>query len=501
MTSFERKIKRLFTIAFSLIMYAVVFIVTLIILTAAYSSVEKAIGARLILLVFILILAIAVVFLHIHKLKDTGRSDILTFWESFYIVSLLVCYPIKEVSLSFMIVYTICVLIGTCTILHYLDDTNINSIALYYFEYNGEKSNESKDKSTNESKDESEKIYIHYRLDDYRVVCSKDAILKQDSQRILYEITNLCQKELLQYDGFDQNWKDTVAQIRKIKEIEKDKTIKDRLAEAKAEAEAIFKSITSFLLDQYKSIKKILPKNIQKPQNEKAMVKKIWRRVRKNYRKQVKEQLKRYKEKNAKQEIERAKKIHNSFLLRIFDPAVIICFVVELVSWVLGGVALYLGYTKLLQISFCLSLISLAVLGVFAFVHEKYMKTESEIKRTEEILKEQKELWDGILEEECSEDISKERFLKLLPLYHVNPRWQIIMVTIVSVLFVTYVVYITSDFPTESSGTSILSPAFWGLVVINIIASYAGNYIQKQLSEDYYYELIKKDMILEKSND
>ncbi len=75
------------------------------------------------------------------------------------------------------------------------------------------------------------------------------------------------------------------------------------------------------------------------------------------------------------------------------------------------------------------------------------------------------------------------------------------MVTIVSVLFVTYVVYITSDFPTESSGTSILSPAFWGLVVINIIASYAGNYIQKQLSEDYYYELIKKDMILEKSND
>ena len=435
-----------------------------------------------------------------HKLKDTGRSDILTFWESFYIVSLLVCYPIKEVSLSFMIVYTICVLIGTYTILHYLDDTNINSIALYYFEYNGEKSNEStdegKDKSTDESKDESEKIYIHYRLDDYRVVCSKDAVLKQDSQRILYEITNLCQKELLQYDGFDQNWKDTVAQIRKIKEIEKDKTIKDRLAEAKADVEAIFKSITSFFLDQYNSIKKILQKNIQKPKNEKAMVKKIWRRVRKNYRKQVKEQLKRYKEKNAKQEIERAKKIHNSFLLRIFDPAVIICFVVELVSWVLGGVALYLDYTKLLQISFCLSLIALAVLGVFAFVHKKFMKTESETKRTEEILKEQKELWDVVLEKECSEEMSKERFLKLLPLYHVNPRWQIFMVTIVSVLFVTYVVYITSDFPTESSGTSILSPAFWGLVVINIIANYCGNFIQKQLSEDYYYELIKKDMIL-----
>ncbi len=478
-------------------MYAVVFIVTLIILTAAYSSVEKAIGARLILLVFILILAIAVVFFHMHKLKDTGRSDILTFWESFYIVSLLVCYPIKEVSLSFMIVYTICVLIGTCTILHYLDDTNLNSIALYYFKEKAKKA----ENDENDERAESEYIYIHYRLDDYRVVCSKDAILKQDSQRILYDITNLCQKELLQYDGFDQNWKDTVAQIRKIKEIEKDKTIKDRLAEAKADVEAIFKSITIFLHDQYKGIKKILPKNIQKPKNEKAMVKKIWRRVRKSYSKQVKEQLKRYKEKNAKQEIERAKKIHNSFLLRIFDPAVIICLVVELVSWVLGGVALYLGYTKLLQISFCLSLIVLAVLGVFAFVHKKFMKTESETKRTEEILKEQKELWDVVLEKECSEEMSKERFLKLLPLYHVNPRWQIIMVPIVSVLFVTYVVYITSDFPTESSGTSILSPEFLGLVVINIIASYAGNYIQKQLSEDYYYELIKKDMILEKSND
>lgn len=328
------------------------------------------------------------------------------------------------------------------------------------------------------------------------MVCSKEATLKLDSQRILYDISYICRKKLLQYDGFDQNWKDTVAQIRKIKKIEKDKTIKDRLAEAKADVEAIFKSKTSFLLDQYKSIKKILPKNIQKPQNEKAMVKKIWRRVRKNYRKQVKEQLKRYKEKNAKQEIERAKKIHNSFLLRIFDPAVIICFGVELGSWVLGGVALCLSYKKLWQISFCLSLIVLAVLGVFAFVHKKFMKTESETKRTEEILKEQKELWDVVLEKECSEEMSKERFLKLLPLYHVNPKWQIFMVTIVSVLFVTYVVYITSDFPTESSGTSILSPAFWGLVVINIIANYCGNFIQKQLSEDYYYELIKKDMIL-----
>ncbi len=153
----------------------------------------------------------------IRVLDDNGRSDILQYLASLYIVLLLILYPVKEGSLLWAFIYMVFMISMAISIMHRCETKAINDTAVYYFEV------------------DDRKLYIHYRLDDERVVCSDNALLKQDSQRILYSISDLCgEKVLKDISNFDKNWKETIAQIKEIREkepAEKEKKKAERKAQ------------------------------------------------------------------------------------------------------------------------------------------------------------------------------------------------------------------------------------------------------------------------------
>lgn len=114
----------------------------------------------------------------------------------------MVAYPIENNTLIMSLVYTMAVVLLSMCFMNELEHIGRNKVSDFYFIFSSL----------------GEKMFIHYRLDDERVVCSTDNRLARDSKRILYPISELCKADIID-DGYsyDENW------LYAIKELEKAK--------------------------------------------------------------------------------------------------------------------------------------------------------------------------------------------------------------------------------------------------------------------------------------
>ncbi len=87
-----------------------------------------------------------------------------------------------------------------------LHTLSIEDTALYYFY------------------EENDKMFIHYRLDDYRVVCSREAVLRIDSNRILFDISSLCQRDIRNdARNSNKNWEEAISRLKELKKRNRNK--------------------------------------------------------------------------------------------------------------------------------------------------------------------------------------------------------------------------------------------------------------------------------------
>ena len=114
----------------------------------------------------------------------------------------MVAYPIENNTLIMSLVYTMAVVLLSMCFMNELEYIGRNKVSAFYFVFSSL----------------GEKVFIHYRLDDERVVCSTDNRLVRDSKRILYPISELCKADIIDdVYSYDENW------LYAIKELEKAK--------------------------------------------------------------------------------------------------------------------------------------------------------------------------------------------------------------------------------------------------------------------------------------
>lgn len=223
------------------ILFGVVFFLTLATnLVNVIKSINPDVHVRMTIMLIQLVIFLFVLGYNVIKKKANGREDIITFLEAMYILALLVCYPITEGSLVCVLIYWVFIITMSFSIMYFLDTLIIWDTALYYFE-----------------KDDN-KMYIHYRLDDDRVVCSKDAVLRLDSNRILYEIADLCEQNIRKdTNNSNKNWDEA---ILKLKELEGFKNSRNKIT--------ITKRISNFFVAIRTKIGSTIIINIEKLQKK-----------------------------------------------------------------------------------------------------------------------------------------------------------------------------------------------------------------------------------------
>lgn len=241
MSLMEQKRQNGIVVLVAAILFGAVFLPTLAMnLVNAIKSFYPNFHVRMTVMFVQLVIFLFVLGYHVIKKKANGREEIITFLEAMFILALLVCYPITEGSLVCVLIYWIFMILMTFSVMNSLDMLVIWDTALYYFE------------------EDNNKMYIHYRLDDDRVVCSKDAVLRLDSNRILYEIADLCEKNIRKdTNNSNKNWDEA---ILKLKELEASKNSRNKIT--------ITKRINSFFAATKTKIGTTITKNIERLQKK-----------------------------------------------------------------------------------------------------------------------------------------------------------------------------------------------------------------------------------------
>ncbi len=161
--------------------------------------------------------------------KAEGRDNLLAYIQTIPVMISIIAYPVKEYNLRYVAIY---IGVFTCLTVKMMWDIGKLSFdkvvcCIKNYDSNGD-------------------LYIHYRLDDERVVCSRNQELTKDSKPSLYNINALCRKEI-ESELTDGNkiWHDSVRKIttlrkekRENKKIEKDNR-KAEKAKKKAETKAL----------------------------------------------------------------------------------------------------------------------------------------------------------------------------------------------------------------------------------------------------------------------
>ena len=104
-------------------------------------------------------------------------------------------------------------------------------------------------------------MYIHYRLDEDRVVCSKETVLRFDSKRKLYDISSLCKEDIDQdISDSNKNWDEAIAKLNELKKYKENKKNKNK------------NTITQTISDVFTTVKtkigSFITKNVEKIQKK-----------------------------------------------------------------------------------------------------------------------------------------------------------------------------------------------------------------------------------------
>ncbi len=151
---------------------------------------------------------------NIVRLKENGHTNNVSFLGAFYIIVIWGFYPIKEANFLWIVILSLSASISTMRLMEKIGADFKMKTSIYYFI----------DK-------EGQKRYIHYRLDDDRIVCTSAALMDYNSQRFIKTLSELNEcditKDLTDYDGC---WLETIKRIKEIRSENK-KSLKRAIQE------------------------------------------------------------------------------------------------------------------------------------------------------------------------------------------------------------------------------------------------------------------------------
>ena len=154
--SYTDQIKQnVFFIGLNILFFSIV--IFMFLATNLFNVVHEVVPKFPVTLFFVIIAAFIFIFgvcKNVVTLNEGGRSDILSFLEAFFIVSLLISYPIKEGSLVWVIIYMVFMNIITLSLMFRLETIYRNDTAIYYFQTEEGINDEKNDEENNEENDE-----------------------------------------------------------------------------------------------------------------------------------------------------------------------------------------------------------------------------------------------------------------------------------------------------------------------------------------------------------
>ena len=182
------------------------------------------------------VLAVAIVTSWLQA-KAEGRDNLLAYIQTIPVMISIIAYPVKEYNLRYVAIY---IGVFTCLTVKMMWDIGKLSFdkvvcCIKNYDSNGD-------------------LYIHYRLDDERVVCSRNQELSKDSKPFFYNINDLCGYEI-ESELTDSNkiWHDSV---QKITTLRKEKRENKKIEKANRKAEKAKKKAETKALKAEKKAKK-----------------------------------------------------------------------------------------------------------------------------------------------------------------------------------------------------------------------------------------------------
>ncbi len=222
-------------------------------------------------------------------------------------------------------------------------------------------------------------------------------------------------------------------------------------------------------------------KEIKKQSSE---VNSLWKNVKTSYKEEFNKGYTEYVRTHPSAEKDRDNEINGSFLLKWVKPVVVITALVTLISL---GCMLWFQEIAFLIVYF----IAVAILFIFAIAQEKFTKKKSEKRRTKELIEVRRKAWNRAIEANCAGKYSTDLYIKLLLCYHKNSFWHRIVVFVISSAFVIFVVWLTKDVDSKETVNLIM------LFFINVFANVCGGYLNKNIEEEFLFETLKYDMVIE----
>ena len=262
LTSNEQKlqniIKRLVYFLMMFIWFFVLFVVNL------FNTIDKIAfngKSKLLFICISFLFILAGILWNCFKLKKDGRTNISSFLVSFFVIMIWGLYPVEEANLMWICVHSFLASITTIWLLQKMGaDLNMQT-SIYSF-----------------SSEKEARLYIHYRLDESRVVCTPEAKLSYDSKLVIVDISDLCKREIRKdITVYDKEWLDTIEKIALLKAVRR-KASRKKLRLVIAQCGKVFKkaclSIKSLINDIGKKISIInkQKKVIRELKNENSML-------------------------------------------------------------------------------------------------------------------------------------------------------------------------------------------------------------------------------------
>lgn len=182
------------------------------------------------------VLAIAIM-VNWWRAKPQGRDNILAYLQTLPIMFSLYAYPVKEYNWIWVGIYSGFFTYFSVKMMCNVGELSFDKVVCCIKKY-----------------DSKGDLYIHYRLDDERVVCSRNQELSKDSKPFFYNINDLCGYEI-ESELTDSNkiWHDSV---QKITTLRKEKRENKKIEKANRKAEKAKKKAETKALKAEKKAKK-----------------------------------------------------------------------------------------------------------------------------------------------------------------------------------------------------------------------------------------------------
>ncbi len=167
------------------------------------------------------------------KMKEDGRTNILAYMSSFYFIMIWALYPVKEGSLVWISIHSLLAAVTSIILVDILGADFATGVSIYSFR-----------------SETGKRLYIHYRLDDERIVCSPETKLEPNSERIIYAVSDLCKREIKRDTSvYDREWLSVISEIRRIRSDRRKirEWIRIVFSRCKSFAGAILSSVKSYL--------------------------------------------------------------------------------------------------------------------------------------------------------------------------------------------------------------------------------------------------------------